>query len=235
MTTVARLDFVIWCIVALGCKFLCKDSIMKWLFNLVTVLNVFSVVIVISYVLSELLPYPRYANIVIRIVLYTIFILLFKKIVYPLYRQVVDRWRLFLSLSVGIMLIYMYILLASKNIVEAITQNLTLILLLTILMFLVYGTMLWSFQSIIQEYKLLTEKEQMRLHEELLYSQLSAYEEFVETSKRHRHDLRHHNQIIMEYLKDGDVKGAEEYLHLYDASLIESTARTYYKRHKQKR
>jgi signal transduction histidine kinase len=231
VTTYARFDLVIWILLGAGSKFLFKDSIMKWLFNLITVLNVFFVVIVISYVVARPLPYPMYANTVVRIILYTILIILFKKFVHPLYRQVVDKWRLFLALAVGIMLNYIYILIASKNIARAITQNLMLIVLLTVLMFIVYGTMLWSFQSIIREYRFITEKEQMRLHQELLYSQLSAYEEFVEGSKRHRHDLRHHNQIIMEYLKDGDVKGAEEYLHLYDASLIESAARNYCKNH----
>lgn len=229
VTTVGRLSIGIWLAAGICLKFLSTDSIIKWLFNVITAINVLFFITVISYVLSRILPYPMYANTAVRIVLYIIFIILFKKYVYPLYRQVVDRWQQFLAVTAGIMLNFAYILITSKDIAETITQNLIPILLLSGLMFLVYGAMLWSFQSIIQEYKFRTERDQARLHDELLSSQLAAYEEFFEVSKRHRHDLRHHNQIIMEYLKCGDMEGAEEYLQLYDASLTETAAASYCK------
>ncbi len=231
VTTVGRVSIGIWLLVGIGLKFLSTDGIMKWLFNITTAINVLFFITVLSYVLSRYLPYPMYAHTAVRIVLYIIFITLFKKFVYPLYRQVVDRWQQFLSVTVGFTLNFAYILITSQDIAETITQNFTPILLLTGLMFLVYGAILWSFQSIIQEYKFHTEKEQTRLQDELLSSQLAAYEEFFEVSKRHRHDLRHHNQIIMEYLKSGDTVGAEEYLQLYDASLTETAATSYCKNH----
>lgn len=231
LTTVGRFSIGVWLLVGIGLKFLSTDSIMKWLFNVVTAINVLFFITVISYVLSRFLPYPMYAHTAIRIVLYIIFIILFRKFVYPLYRQVVDRWQKFLAVTVGIMLNFAYILITSKDIAKTITQNLIPILLLSSLMFLVYGAILWSFQSVIQEYKFRTERDQARLHDELLSSQLAAHEEFFEASKRNRHDLRHHNQIIMEYLKSGDTLGAEEYLQLYDASLIETAATSYCKNH----
>jgi hypothetical protein len=229
LTTVARFSIGIWLAAGMGLKFLSNDSFMKWLFNVITTINVLFFVTVISYVLSRSLPYPMYANTAVRIVLYFVFILLFKKSVYPLYRQVVDRWKQFLLVTSGIMLNFAYILITSRNIAETITLNLIPILLLTGLMFLVYGAMLWSFQSIIQEYKFRSEKEQTRLHDELISSQLAAYEDLFEVTKRNRHDLRHHNQIIMEYLRHGDTAGAEEYLQLYDASLSENPARNFCK------
>ncbi len=231
VTIVGRLSIGIWLAAGICLKFLSTDSIMKWLFNIITAINVLFFITVISYVLSRYFPYPMYTNTAIRIVLYIIFIILFKKFVYPLYRQVADRWQQFLSVTVGIMLNYAYILITSQDIAATITRNFIPILLLTGLMFLVYGAILWSFQSIIQEYKFHIEKEQTRLQDELLSSQLAAYEEFFEVSKRHRHDLRHHNQIIMEYLKSGDTEGAEEYLQLYDASLTETAATSYCKNH----
>lgn len=42
------------------------------------------------------------------------------------------------------------------------------------------------------------------------------------TSKQSRHDLRHHNGILHEYLTSGDVGGALEYLQYYEESLAES-------------
>ncbi len=229
LTTVGRVSIGIWLATGIGLKFLSTDSIMKWLFNVITAINVLFFVTVISYVLSRLLPYPMYANTAVRIVLYIIFIILFKKFVHPLYRQVVDRWRQFLFVTVGIMLNFAYILITSQNIEETIKRDFIPILLLIGLMFLIYGVMLWSFQSILREYKFRTERDQARLQDELLSSQLAAHEEFFEASKRHRHDLRHHNQIILGYLKGGDLGGAEEYLQLYDASLTETAATSYCK------
>lgn len=231
ITTFARINLIIWVVFALGCRLLFADSIMKWLFSLVTVLNIFFFIVVISYILSGIFPYPLYANIVIRIILYMIFIILFKKLVYPLYRQVVDKWNLFLSVAAGILINFIYLIITSLNITETFSEKLIPILLLILLMFLVYGTIFWSFGSIIREYELRIEKEQATLQENLLLSQISAHEEFVEASKRYRHDLRHHNQIIMEYLKCDDLKGAKEYLELYDVSIRKSSARNYCKNH----
>lgn len=229
VTIAARLDFVIWIVVGLACKLLFKDSFMKWLFNLVTAINILFFIVVISYVLSRALPYPMYAHTVVRIILFTTFIILFRKFVHPLYRRVVNRWRLFLSVAVASMFNIAYIIITSRNLAETITKNLIPILLLMGLMFFAYATMIWSFGSIIREYEFRTEKEQARMNEELLSSQLEAYEEFVEASKRYHHDLRHHNQIIIEYLKSGNVKGAEEYLGLYDASIKKSGEGNYCK------
>lgn len=229
ITIAARLDLVLWILVGLGGKLLFTDGIMKWLFNLVTAINVFFFVFVISYILSRHLPYPMYANIAIRVILYVIFIILFKKFLHPLYRQVLDRWRLFLSVAVACMMNFIYIIITSENLAETITKNIIPILLLAGLIFFAYATIIWSFGSIIREYEFRTEKEQARMNEELLSSQLEAYEEFVEVSKHNRHDLRHHNQIIIEYLKSGNVKGAEEYLGLYDASITKSAEGNYCK------
>lgn len=229
ITIAARLDLVLWILVGLGGKLMFTDGIMKWLFNLVTAINVFFFVFVISYILSRHLPYPMYANIAIRVILYVIFIILFKKFLHPLYRQVLDRWRLFLSVAVACMMNFIYIIITSQNLAETITKNLIPILLLAGLIFFAYATIIWSFGSIIREYEFRTEKEQARMNEELLSSQLEAYEEFVEVSKHNRHDLRHHNQIIIEYLKSGNVKGAEEYLGLYDASITKSAEGNYCK------
>ena len=90
-TTLAIFDIALWLIVSLCLKLLFRDSLMKWLFNVLTTFNIALFVLVVSYVLSRPMPYPMYSNTIIRIIVYLIFIILFRKLVYPLYRQVVDR------------------------------------------------------------------------------------------------------------------------------------------------
>lgn len=231
LTTLARFDIAIWLVVTVGLKLMFKDSIIKWLFNVITVCNIALFIMIVSYALSRYLPYPMYANTVIRIILYLVFIILFKKLVYPLYRQVLDRWKRFLMVTVGLIVNYIYILVGGNDIAQTITENLTLLLIFSALMFMVYATIFWSLGSIIREYEFYNEKEQTELRESLMYDQLVAYQEFVEISKHHRHDLRHHNQIMLEYLKQGDLSGAEEYLNAYDTSLAESSVKDYCKNH----
>lgn len=222
LKTLAIFDIGIWLIVGLCLKLLFTDDLMKWLFNVITAFNISLFVLIFSYILSRPFPYPMYANTGIRIILYAIFIVIFKKWVHPLYRQVVDRWQHFLFVSLGIVVNYIYILLSRGSIEESIKQNIILISIFSVLALFVYVTILWSMGSIIREYEFLNEKEQAKLHESLIYSQLVDYEEFVAISKHQRHDLRHHNKIIMQYLKNNDVKSAEEYLDLYDVSLMQS-------------
>lgn len=230
-TALARFNLIIWLVIGISCRFLFADSFMKWLFNLVTVVNVFFVIVVVSYILSRPFPHPIYANTALRLILYTIFIILFKKYLYPLYRQVVDRWQYFLLIVTGIMLNFAYIIISTKNIEETMMEKQIPILLLALLMLFIYVTILWSFRHIIREYEFYAEKERLRRYEDILTTQLAAHEKFVEASKCYRHDLRHHNQIIMEYLNGGDVKGALEYLNLYDAGLTKSTIRNYCQNH----
>jgi len=153
LTALARFDVFMWIVACLGLKLLFQDSMMKWLFNAVTVYNIALFILVVSYAFSRPLPYPMYANTVIRIILYLIFIIIFKKYVYPLYRQVVDRWHQFLFVSLAITLNFVYILLSTPDIAQAISQNLRLLLLLSGLMFFVYSTIFWSLGSIIREYE----------------------------------------------------------------------------------
>ncbi len=216
-----------WIIFGLSLNFLFTDSWLKWLFHIFTVLNITLFVLIISYILSRNLPYPMYANTGIRIIFYSIFIFLFKNHISSLYHQVVDRWAPFLFISLGILSTYLYILLGKGNIEDSITENSILLLLFSTLVFFVYITIFWSFGNIIREYELLNAQEQAKLHENLISSQLLVYEEFVTISKHQRHDLRHHNQILMEYLEKNDLRSAREYLNLYDTNLIKTSTRDY--------
>jgi sensor histidine kinase regulating citrate/malate metabolism len=200
---------------------------MKWMFNIITVINVFIFVVIISYTLSAEISEIT----VLRLALYPIILFGFKKYLWPLYRQVVDRWQLFLAASLAVLLNFMYAIITASDIQVMLNEDIISLLLMVLTMFCIYATIFWSLSRTIKEYEYRSEKQQLKLNENLLYAQLNSYEEFVESSKRNRHDLRHHNEIIMEYLQDRDVEGAEEYLKLYDSSINESTAKQYCENH----
>ncbi len=225
ITTFSKYSAIVWIFCGIACKFLFADSVMKWMFNIITVINVFIFVVIISYTFAD----TNSEIIIIRVVLYTIIIFVFKKYLRTLYRQVVDRWHLFLAASVAVLLNFLYPIITARDIQVMLTEDIISLLLMVLAMLLIYVTIFWSLSSIIKEYEYRSENQQAKLSESLLSAQLNSYEEFVEASKRHRHDLRHHNQIIMEYLKGGDIDGAEEYLKLYDTSINQSVIKQYCK------
>ena len=63
------------------------------------------------------------------------------------------------------------------------------------------------------------EMEKIQSRSRLLESELEAERAFVERAKAIRHDQRHHDRIILEYLNSGDISRAKEYLGSHDCSL----------------
>lgn len=54
-----------------------------------------------------------------------------------------------------------------------------------------------------------------KLKAELLKSELATYNKYVSWSLQNNHDLRHHNAVLAEYLENGEVDLAKEYLNEY--------------------
>ncbi len=55
--------------------------------------------------------------------------------------------------------------------------------------------------------------------EKLLRSEIDAERRIIDSARRFRHDMRHHNNMILEYLDRGDAEGAMEYIRKYDSTL----------------
>ncbi|MDD4849912.1 MAG: GHKL domain-containing protein [Gemmiger sp.] len=63
-------------------------------------------------------------------------------------------------------------------------------------------------------------RENMR--QQLLENELEAYNGYLATAKQSRHDLRHHNALLLDYLETGNVAGAIDYLRTNEKTLAES-------------
>lgn len=60
------------------------------------------------------------------------------------------------------------------------------------------------------------ENQLMKMNQRLLGRQLELLEESVETGRRIRHDIRHHNQVIAEFARRGQQKELLDYLKQYE-------------------
>ena len=63
------------------------------------------------------------------------------------------------------------------------------------------------------------ENRMIRGREKVLRNELEAEKKFIELARQNRHDLRHHNRLLLEFLDKGDVEGLRSYLCEYDTNL----------------
>lgn len=61
----------------------------------------------------------------------------------------------------------------------------------------------------------------------LLESEISTYQEYLQSAKQSRHDLRHHNAVVLEYLQQGDTAQAMEYLSKNDDYLASTSLKQF--------
>jgi len=54
---------------------------------------------------------------------------------------------------------------------------------------------------------------------QLLESEILSYQESLEAAKQNRHDLRHHNALVLDFLENGDTSGAISYLRLNERAI----------------
>lgn len=227
LTALAKFDILLFLVIGFAAKPFFRDNMMQWLFNYITSMNVYIAILILSYVLSRFLPFPMYANTLLRFIFFAAVILLFRRYMRPLYREVVEHWNIFFYLVVGILMNFGYYIFHSNDITKTIKEDFIPLFLLIILSVVTYVTVFYFLKKTSTEYELRAENIRNQMQQELLNSELAAYEDFVSISKQNRHDLRHHNAILTEYLAQGDMDGAKAYLRHYDESIAETVLYQY--------
>jgi len=86
LTMLAKIDIALFAVLCFAVRPLFKDTFMQWLFSYLTVLNISYAVIALSFVGSRRLPYPVYANSILRFILFGAVLLILWRYVRPLYR-----------------------------------------------------------------------------------------------------------------------------------------------------
>lgn len=222
LTALAKYSIPWLMLLYISVKPLFSDSLMQWLFNLITVINVYAAIIVLSHYISRFLPYPPYTVTLLRFLFFAAVILLFRYRLRPLYRQALARWNVFILLVAGFLINIIYFLLNTSDI-EATLDELILPMTLLILLGLsAYVCIFYSLKVTAEEYALREENIKIQAGEELLREELSSYEEYVNISRQYRHDMRHHNALIRELLNRKDIGAALAYLKDYDDSIVET-------------
>ena len=164
LTGLSRFTVLMFIVVGLLIKSFTKMSFMQWSFTFLTTINIAMMIIILSFHLGRLFPYPQYANTVLRFFLYLFVITMFRKHFLRTYQTVVSDWPVFSGLMICIFLNLSYFFFVTDDIMETLAINRWPMLLLVALSLSAYGTVFFSFKRFLAMYDL--ENENMKIQGE---------------------------------------------------------------------
>lgn len=208
LTTLGKLDIILYTLLCFAIKPLFKDTFMQFLFSYITVQNVNFIGIILSYWLSRPMPAPPYANSVVRLLLYGAIILLLRLKIRPVYRQVIEHWNVFFYVAILIYINFSWYFLTSENIVRSLNTQAPQLVLLILLVVATYFSVFHALKNLSQEYALKEDNLKMKSRQDLLNisvmaleQRLKDQEETVRLVSIARHDHRHFSNTVLELLR----------------------------------
>ena len=210
-TAVFYVDLAMLIVIGIVLKPLFADKIMQWCFSYITMLNIYAAVVFLSYFFRNIFPDPLYGNIYLRLILFSVVIVVFQKWVSKPYRQVLDYWHIYILPIVALFICFLGYFFGG-DIRTTLTNNYLPLLFLIILGFLVYVAIIHSLKTITGQYAM--REENQAVQAELEYLQLAAdgmserlklMEEVAAQNSRTAHDRRHFNNVLLELLEQGQT------------------------------
>ena len=219
LTLLSKLDIILFALLCFAVRPLFKDNFMQWLFSYITVQNISDIVIILSFIGSRQLPYPVYANSLLRIILFGAFLLILSRYVRPLYRQAVEHWTAYFAVALGIYIAFNYYVLSSDDIVAMLTNQAVPLLLVIFIGLASYSSIFISLRNLQREYMFKEENQKMQAEREYLQlaagnmsRQLTLMSEVSAQNSRAAHDRRHFNNVLLELLEQGEAAEAASML-----------------------
>lgn len=215
LTLLSKLDIVLFAVLCFAVRPLFKDTFMQWLFSYLTVQNISDIVIILSFEICRFLPYPIYANTLMRVILFGAFLIILTRYVRPLYRQVVEHWTAYFAVALGLYITFNYYVLSTDDIIVMLTKQAIPLLLVIFTGIAAYGSILLGLKNLQREYRMKEENQKMQAEREYLQlaasnmsRRLELMEEVSAQNSRAAHDRRHFNNVLLELLEEGKAQEA---------------------------
>ncbi len=210
LTLLAKLDIVLFAVLCFAVRPMFKDTFMQWLFSYLTLQNISDAVIILSFIGSRHLPYPPYANSLLRAILFGAFLLVLSRYVRPLYRQAVEHWTTYFAVALGVYITFNYYVLSSDDIIVTLTEQAVPLLLVIFIGLASYSSIFLSLKNLRREHRVKEENQKMQADREYLQlaagnmsQRLALMEEVSAQNSRAAHDRRHFNNVLQELLEQG--------------------------------
>lgn len=205
-------------------KPLIKDSIMQWCFNVVTAENVLAVVVFVSYRCARLTPFPEYANIIVRVILFVAVIIAFRFLLKPLYLRALEHGKSYFLATLGLLFCFAFEFGFSGGLEKALQSDTVLLTLLSLTTVFVYLAIFLSLRSISKTYELHEAVVLADARREALQMELETEQAYIDAARSSRHNQRHRDAAILEYLESGHVDRAIGYLRATNQSTFSHKA-----------
>lgn len=207
-SALAAADILFFILVGAAVKPLFRETLMQWLFNCFTAMNIYAIAVIISYHLCDFFPHPYYAITMLRALLFAAAILLFRKRLRPLYRQAAEHWSVYLFVSVGLFMNFAWYFVGGDNVEQMLTDQVVPLVLLIVLVLLVYLSIFLSLRKTLRETALREENLKMQSERELVRQRLTLMDEAVRQMSVVQHDRRHFNHTLSYLLREGETAQA---------------------------
>lgn len=211
-TAVFYVDLAMLMIIGIALKPLFVDKIMQWCFSYITMVNIYAIVVLLSYMLSDIFPSPIYGIAYLRLILFSVIVFVFHRWVSALYRSVLDYWHIYM-LPVAALLACLLSYFFCGDVKETLTGIPLLFVMLLGLS--VYVAIIHSFRTITKQYAMREENRKMQAEREYLHlaagnmsQRLKLMEEVSAQNSRAAHDRRHFNNVLLELLERGETDEA---------------------------
>jgi len=173
------------------------------------------------------------ARILIRLAIYLVIIPLLFKYVRPRFRQMVDvlgkEWRAAALVPLMFLMIQIMVLYYPEPYWYWNSNSWYRFIIITVyLLFLgVYYNMYKQANAIVEKYALERRQLLMAQQEKLWESELTRQKATAALASQQRHDMHHHNGVIMGMLRNGDTDELKTYMKSYDDALDAHNANTF--------
>ncbi|RFZ77386.1 GHKL domain-containing protein [Lacrimispora amygdalina] len=210
-TAVFYVDLVMLLVIGVALKPLFTDKVMQWCFNYITILNIYIAVVFLSYIWADVFPRPMYGNSYVRLILFSMIIVVFRKQVSKLYRTVLDYWHIYILPAVSLFACFLSYLFGG-DIRDRLSENYIPLMLLILLGLSVYISIIHSLKTITKQYAMREENQKMQAEREYLQlaagnmsRRLELMEEVSAQNSRAAHDRRHFNNVLLELLEQEKI------------------------------
>lgn len=212
-----------------------KDRFFVSFFSFLTFVNIYISISYISDTLSMGFSGNTFvlARIIIRTIIYLALVPALLKFVRKHFRMLVDELSKEWNVAIMVPLIFLVIQIitlyypnpywywTSDNWLRAIIAS------IYILFLIVYYLLYIQTSAIVEKYSLEKQQLLMAQQEKLWESELVRQKEEAAFTNQQRHDMHHHNSVIMGFLHSNDSEGLKNYVKSFDAALEVGYSNTY--------
>lgn len=234
--SVDRIAILVILLIELSWFLICSgDRFFVSLFSFLTFVNVYVSISYVSDTLADNTDRLVFVieRILIRLAIYMVILPLLYKFVRPRFQKLVEtldkEWRVATLVPLLFLVVQSMILYYPGPYWYWADDNWSKVVIVTVyLLFLaVYYLLYIQAYAIVEKYALEKRELLMAQQEKVWESELARQEATTALMQQQRHDMRHHNAVVMEMLQTGDTDQLKAYMESVDSTLLAQTANAF--------